>query len=547
MKTTHALILLAAFAAGLTLRAAETNATITTAVTNAPPPATAYGVPPAAATNAPPAAGAASNAPAIALPGSAVTNAPPDTGATNAVDTGLTDDGKLRLNLRNAPLELVLNYLSDAAGFVINLQTTVTGRVDMWSKEPVSKDEVVDLLSSALTRNGYALIRNGRILTIVSRDSAKSQGDMPVRSNRKLEDIPKNDEMVTEIIPVRHATASQLVKDLEQLLPTTSTMTANETANALVLTDTQTDIRRVVEIVNALDGSISSVSALRVFPLQYADSKDLASIVKDLFATTTTGNNAAGGGRGQFFAMMRGGFPGAAGGNTGTGTGGGANTKVVAVADERSNSLVVSAPQDLMTTIADMVKEIDQPVSDITELRVFHLMNADPSEVASQFTLLFPDPTSSSQNQNQRFRFGGPGGFGNQAASSNSSEREKKQGRVLAVPDPRTSSIIVSAAGTLMPQIAEMIKRLDESPGRKEKVFVYDLQNADPQDVQQVLQDLFNRNSTMRTSTSSRNSLLNNNPLTTRATQNQQSTGSSSSGFGGSSSSGSRGGSSGGF
>jgi type II secretory pathway component GspD/PulD (secretin) len=537
MKTTSALLLLAAFAAGLTLRAAETNATITSVATNAPPPAMAYGVPPPAATNALPAAGAATNAPAVAPPDGALTNAPPDTGDTNAPEPVLTDDGKLRLNLRNAPLELVLNYLSDAAGFVINLQTPVTGRVDMWSKEPVTKDEVVDLLSSALSRNGYALIRNGRILTIFARDSVKSQGDLPVRSNRKLEDIPKNDEVVTEIIPVRHATASQLVKDLVELLPTTSTMTANESANALVLTDTQADIHRVVEIVTALDGSISSVSALRVFPLQYADSKDLASIVKDLFATTTTGNNAGGGGgRGQFFNMFRGGgFPGAAGANA-SGTGGGANTKVVAVADERSNSLVVSAPQDLMTTIADMVKEIDQPVSDITELRVFHLVNADPSEVASQFTLLFPDPTQGNQqNQNQRFRFGGPGGFGNQA-TSNSSDREKKQGRVLAVPDPRTSSIIVSAASTMMPQIAEMIKGLDGSLGRKEKVFVYDLQNADPQDVQQVLQDLFNRNSTMRTSTSSRNSMINNNPLTTRETQNTQATSSSTtSGFGSSS------------
>ncbi|MGD0537613.1 MAG: secretin N-terminal domain-containing protein [Verrucomicrobiota bacterium] len=537
MKTTHALLLLAAFAAGLTLRAAETNAAITAVVTNAPPAATAYGVPPtAAATNAPPAAGAATNTPAVAPPDGALTNAPPDTGDTNAPEPTLTDDGKLRLNLRNAPLELVLNYLSDAAGFVINLQTPVSGRVDMWSKEPVTKDEVVDLLNSALSRNGYSLIRNGRILTIFARDTVKSQGDLPVRSNRKLEDIPKNDEVVTEIIPVRHATASQLVKDLEQLLPTTSTMTANESANALVLTDTQADIHRVVEIVTALDGSISSVSALRVFPLQYADSKDLASIVKDLFATTSTGNNAGGGGRGQFFNMMRGGFPGMPGGNTGSSTGGGANTKVVAVADERSNSLVVSAPQDLMATIADMVKEIDQPVSDITELRVFHLVNADPSEVASQFTLLFPDPTQSSQqNQNQRFRMGGPGGFMNQA-TANSSEREKKQGRVLAVPDPRTSSIIVSAASTLMPQIAEMIKRLDESPGRKEKVFVYNFENMDPQDVQQILQDLFNRNSTMRTSTSSRNSMLNNNPLTTRETQNTQSTSSSTtSGFGSSS------------
>jgi len=79
-------------------------------------------------------------------------------------------------------------------------------------------------------------------------------------------------------------------------------------------------------------------------------------------------------------------------------------------------------------------------------------------------------------------------------------------------------------------QIAEMVKRLDESPGRKEKVFVYNFENMDPQDVQQILQDLFNRNSTMRTSTSSRNSMINNNPLTTRETQNTQSSSSTTTG-----------------
>jgi len=141
--------------------AAETNATITTVVTNAPPPATAYGAPPATATNTLPVADAATNVPVVAPPGIALTNAPPDTGDTNAPEPTLTDDGKLRLNLRNAPLELVLNYLSDAAGFVINLRTPVSGRVDMWSKEPVTKDEVVDLLNSALSSNGYSLIRMG--------------------------------------------------------------------------------------------------------------------------------------------------------------------------------------------------------------------------------------------------------------------------------------------------------------------------------------------------------------------------------------------------
>ena len=67
--------------------------------------------------------------------------------------------------------------------------------------------------------------------------------------------------------------------------------------------------------------------------------------------------------------------------------------------DDRSNSLVVSAPADLLTTIENMVKEIDQEVTDVTELRVFRLVNADASEIADQLATLFPDPTSSNSSQ----------------------------------------------------------------------------------------------------------------------------------------------------
>jgi len=121
-------------------------------------------------------------------------------------------------------------------------------------------------------------------------------------------------------------------------------------------------------------------------------------------------------------------------------------------------------------------------------------------------------------------------------------------GRVLAVPDPRTSSIIITASKTLMPQIADMIAELDSDKGRKEVVGFYDLQNADPQDVQTALQDLFNRNTRMNNN--NQNTMLGqNNPLTKRAQQSQQSTSGGTSGFGGGSgrSSSGMGGSSGGF
>jgi type II secretory pathway component GspD/PulD (secretin) len=112
----------------------------------------------------------------------------------------------------------------------------------------------------------------------------------------------------------------------------------------------------------------------------------------------------------------------------------------------------------------------------------------------------------------------------------------KKLGKVLAVADPRTSSVIVTASKTLMPQIAQMVAALDAEKGKREVVSYFELQNADPQDVYQNLQDLFNRSTVRMQNNNNQNSFLGrNNPLTQRQTQNQQSTSGTTTGFGSSS------------
>src|SRR6185503_12745799 len=136
--------------------------------------------------------------PANAEPGNARPAA-----ATNPAPNGAAEK-QLRLNFRGVPLEMVLNYLSEAAGFIIVLETRVEGKVDAWSNQPLTKEEAVEVLNTVLNKNGYAAIRNGRTLKIVSRDEAKTK-DIPVRSGSKPEDIAKTDEMVTQIIPVQYA------------------------------------------------------------------------------------------------------------------------------------------------------------------------------------------------------------------------------------------------------------------------------------------------------------------------------------------------------
>src|SRR5690242_10533770 len=51
----------------------------------------------------------------------------------------------LKMNFREAPLDQVLTYLSQAAGFIINIKpgTSVRGKVTVMSGEPLSKDEAV--------------------------------------------------------------------------------------------------------------------------------------------------------------------------------------------------------------------------------------------------------------------------------------------------------------------------------------------------------------------------------------------------------------------
>ena len=115
--------------------------------------------------------------------------------AASEANTSAPEPGKgLRFNFRGVPLDMVLNYLSDAAGFIIVLETDVKGKVDVWSNQPLTKDEAVDLLNTVLNQNGYAAIRNGRTLTIVKRDEAKKR-DIAVKSGNDPEFL-KTDEDV---------------------------------------------------------------------------------------------------------------------------------------------------------------------------------------------------------------------------------------------------------------------------------------------------------------------------------------------------------------
>lgn len=174
-----------------------------------------------------------------------------------------------------------------------------------------------------------------------------------------------------------------------------------------------------------------------------------------------------------------------------------AQSRVLAVADERSNSVIIIAPEDQLSMIEELMKELDSNVDDVTEVRVFKLENADPLEMSEQLNQLFGDSSQSSGQQNQP-RFGPGmifGRFGGGATQQNNSERGlRSDQQVVTVPDARTGSLIVSAPRQMMPSIEQMVKQLDSSTAKRQQVYVYSLEYADVNNVATVLRGMFDEN-----------------------------------------------------
>jgi len=344
-------------------------------------------------------------------------------------------DGILRFNFKGAPL----NYMSDAAGFVIVLPGPISGTVDMVSARPVSREDAVNLLGIALNKNGYGMSRQGNTLIVSSKDDAKNQ-NIPIHTGDDPAEIPMTAQIVMQIIPLRHIDATQASKDLATMIPSSSTLTANQDSNSLIVTDTEMNIHHIVEVVAALDASIETESTTQVFHLKNADPMEMAALITNLYGTptTTTAGGAGQQGRGGLaaaFGFGAGGFGGGAGGGN-RGGGGGGN--------------------------------------------------------------------------------GGNGGRGGGAGGNNRSGGGRSI-PVVAVADPRTYSVVVTGAKAQLPDIAEMINRLDSDSGRKQNAYTITMQNADVQQVQQILQNLFQSSTTSRSSTTTQAD-----PLSTRATTNAQ-------------------------
>src|SRR2546421_1265643 len=96
---------------------------------------------------------------------------------------------ELSLNFRDMPLDDVLSFLSRQGGFTIIKQGQMEGRITLVSVPPVSPEQAVALLNTALRVNNYAAIQHDKVLKVLPLADA-ARADTKVRVGSNPEDVP---------------------------------------------------------------------------------------------------------------------------------------------------------------------------------------------------------------------------------------------------------------------------------------------------------------------------------------------------------------------
>ena len=422
--------------------------------------------------------------------------------AADPNDTAFDPNGiQLELNFQDVPIQTILEYLSEKAGVIILSDNGLERRLTVISRKPLGLDESIALINSVLKDGGYAAVRTGRMLRIVSLEMAKTM-NIPVTSGADPDKIIPGDDVVTHIIPIKYAQSVKLRENLESLLPEYATIAANEETNTLIITDTTANIKRIMEIIQAIDTHMSAVSEIKVFPLNKADATSTAELITKIFQeqAQNASRGSSGSSRGSPMEMMmrmRGGSSGDRGRGSSSSRGpSGASAAVgtvTAAADERTNSVVVSAPAEKLSLIEEVINSLDTRSPSVADVKVFHLKYADAENTAELINEVFGlESRSRSSSQNQRGGFmsfmgrGGPSRGGQDQNQSGGSAVD-----VVAAADQRTNSLVVSGPPDTIAVIAEIISELDENPEQERNLFVYALKNADATNLMTILNNLF--------------------------------------------------------
>lgn len=235
------------------------------------------------------------------------------------------------LNFKDADIRALITAVADMTGRSIIVDPQVSGQVTVISSQSLDADEVWDVFQSILRVHGYAAVGDDKTVRVVPDVNARQDGRVPVDDMRG-----GGDEPVTRIIQLEHVAAGEVSQLLRQLLPQSAYMVHHESSNSLIISDRASNIQRIETIIERLDAAIDQ--EVEAIALSHADAAEVVQLINQIYPAN-----------------------------------GGAQS---AVADERTNTIVLSGDPARRLRLRTLISHLDTPLESEGSTQVIYLRYA---------------------------------------------------------------------------------------------------------------------------------------------------------------------------
>jgi len=156
---------------------------------------------------------------------------------------------EITLNLKDADIRALISTVSKFTGKNFIIDPRVKAKVTVISANTLTPEAVYEVFLSVLQVHGYAAVPTGSVIKIVPEVNAK-QGPLPLSVKGESYSA---DELITKIVQLQHVPASQLVPILRPLVPQQGHLAAYNPTNTLIITDHSGNIQRLMKIISGVD------------------------------------------------------------------------------------------------------------------------------------------------------------------------------------------------------------------------------------------------------------------------------------------------------
>lgn len=267
-------------------------------------------------------------------------------------------DDSISLDFKDVELSELIQTMSELTGRNFLFDETVRGKVTIISPGGMKLEEAYQLFLTVLNVKGYTVVPSGRVNKIVPIKDAKQQ-NLPVTHRQG-----GGENYVTRLIPLTYADATEMATSvLTPLIPKTSNIVAFAPSNTLVITDSGSNIDRLVKIIKELDIP-AGLGQMEIFTLKHADAEQVAQIANNILGQAAGGINR----RARSAQNVK--------------TAGAATDSRV-IGYKRTNTLIVIADPEEMQLLRNLISKLDAEQPDgRSNINVFYLENADAETLA---------------------------------------------------------------------------------------------------------------------------------------------------------------------